>query len=346
MIIEKRKIPGISYAFTKDGIELPVLDVTHPLFVSAIDEAKLQEMIKEIGNDAAKRAENFNRIPPFIKRFFVKRSYIMAGLMEMTSGNQYVSGLSTMMMKLGPGLIGKGRKKMFDRLASKTSGSIMIRMRARDISFALADAVKKSLHENKGKNLCMINIGGGTASDSLNSLIILHKSDPSTLNGRKVEVNILDIDDYGPSFASESARILASEGGVLNGIDLGCRYHNYDWRETSPLCALMNERKDWIKVYSSEGGLFEYGDEKNILENLVSIKQYSENSTYTRITGSLLKDADSIDPIIKGTLDMITIKPKLYGLEGLKKLAGETGWRIERISDRNPRYVIFTLIIA
>ena len=42
MIVEKSKIAGISYAFTKDGIELPVIDITHPLFISSIDEEKLE----------------------------------------------------------------------------------------------------------------------------------------------------------------------------------------------------------------------------------------------------------------------------------------------------------------
>ena len=111
MIIEKRKIPGISYAFTRDGIELPVLDITHPLFTSSIDEEKLKKMIPEIAPEARKRAESFRNMPMFIKRFLAKRSYIMAGMMEMTTGKEYLSGLSTMMMKLGPGLIGKGRRK-------------------------------------------------------------------------------------------------------------------------------------------------------------------------------------------------------------------------------------------
>ena len=35
IIFEKNKITGLTYAFTENGIELPVLDVTHPLFIRA-----------------------------------------------------------------------------------------------------------------------------------------------------------------------------------------------------------------------------------------------------------------------------------------------------------------------
>jgi len=34
----KNKLPGLSYLFTINGIELPVLDITHPDFISSIDE--------------------------------------------------------------------------------------------------------------------------------------------------------------------------------------------------------------------------------------------------------------------------------------------------------------------
>ena len=341
MITEKRRIPGLSYAFTKDGIELPVLDVTHPLYAAGTDEANLHEMIKGIGKNAAKRAESFNKIPMFIKRYFAKRSFIMAGIMEMSTGNRYVSGLSTMMMKLGPGLIGKGRKKMFDRLASGTIGAIMLRMRVRDISMSLADSIMVSLKNKEEKDLCLINIGGGTASDSLNALIILKASYPEILNDKKIELNILDIDDYGPYFASESAKALTSDGGVLNGIDLVCRYFSYDWRDTAQLRILMNERTGWVRVYSSEGGLFEYGEERHIVNNLSTIREYSEKGTL--ITGSILKDAGTIDPIMKETLSMTSIKPFLYGPEVLGKLANESGWNIKSINGNNPRYLIFTL---
>ena len=341
-IVEKRKIPGISYAFTKDGIELPVLDITHPLFVSSIDEEKLERNIREIAPEAKKRAESFKKLPLFIKRFLSKRSFIMAGMMDMTTGNEYVTGLSTMVMKLGPGFIGKGRRKLLDRLGSRAIGAVMVRMRTRDISGFLANSIKGSLKTFPGKDLCLVNIGGGTATDSLNALILVLKSDPELISGKKIELNILDVDDYGPYFAISSARELISDEGALKGISLSCRHIDYNWRDVTGLDELLKERAEWVTLFSSEGGIFEYGEEEDIINTLRVISRNTGNQT--AFCGSLVKDPFNVDPVFSETLDLTTIRPMQYGQEGLKKLADKSGWKISITSDRNPRYIIFSLV--
>jgi hypothetical protein len=341
LIYERKKVPGISYAFTKDGIELPVLDVTHPLFISSINEENLDRKIKEIAPKARRNAESFNKIPGFIKRYFAKRSYIMASLVELTSGNPYVSGLSTMMMKLGPGLIGRGRERWFDRIASRPVGACMIRMRARDTAQYLADSISGDLKKYPDKELMLVNIGGGTGNDSLNALILLHKTDPDLLSGRKTEIFILDIDDYGPWFACKSAEALTSTDGILYGIDLSCSYIRYDWKEVAPLTELLGEHPGCIAACSSEGGLFEYGDERNLLENLQTLSAYPGNPM--KITGSFLRDPETIDPIMMETLSMTKIQPVLYGIERMNKISDKTGWKITAASANNPRYIVFTL---
>lgn len=340
--VEKKKIPGISYAFTMDGIELPVLDITNPLFSSSIDEEKLDRMIPEIAPEAKKRAESFNKIPAFIKRFLSKRSFIMAGMMEITSCNEFVSGLSTMMMKLGPGLIGKGRKKFLDRLGSRTVGAVMLRMRTRDISAFIASSITDSLKDNPGKDLCLINIGGGTATDSLNALILVSRSEPELISGIKIELNILDVDDYGPYFATSSAEELISDRGILKGIDLQCRHVKYNWKDVSELAGLLMNRTEWVTLFSSEGGLFEYGDEDDIMSNLRVISSKTGNKPV--FSGSLIKDPLNVDPIFSETLDVTALKPKQYGLEGLKRMAEMSGWKISNISNKNPRYIIFSMV--
>jgi len=68
----KNKIPELSYAFTQNGVELPVLDITHPYFVSCTDEKILQKLLPYVEKNAEKNAEKFNKIPTFMKRFFAK----------------------------------------------------------------------------------------------------------------------------------------------------------------------------------------------------------------------------------------------------------------------------------
>jgi hypothetical protein len=339
--VENNKIPGVSYALTMDGIELPVLDITNQHFISSINEEKLERMILEIAPEARKRAESFKKIPLFIKRYLSKRSYIMSGMLEMESGNDYVSGLSTMMMKLGPGLIGKGRGKFLDRLGSGAVGAVMVRMRTRDVSSFLASSIAKSLKAFSGKDLCLVNIGGGTSTDSLNALILVSKTEPELISGIKIELNILDVDEYGPYFAIMSAKELISERGVLKGINLSCRHISYNWKDVSVLEDLLMNRKEWVTLFSSEGGLFEYGEEEDIIKNLRVISRIVKNKPV--FSGSVIKDTLNVDPIFSETLDMMTIKPKQYGLEGLKRIADKTGWKFSDISDKNPRYSVFSM---
>ena len=123
----KRKIPGLSYAFTSNGVELPVLDVTHPYFVSCTDEKILNKLLPYIQKNADKNAEKFNKIPAFIKRYFIKHSFAMAELLQVEDQNAFASGITTLMMKLGPKLIGKGKKRFLDRQVNRGFGALVIR---------------------------------------------------------------------------------------------------------------------------------------------------------------------------------------------------------------------------
>jgi len=96
----KSKIPELSYAFTLNGIELPVLDITHPYFVSCTDEKTLTKLLPYVEKNAEKNAEKFNKIPAFIKRFLIKHSFAMAELLEVEKQNEFASGITTIMMKL------------------------------------------------------------------------------------------------------------------------------------------------------------------------------------------------------------------------------------------------------
>jgi hypothetical protein len=78
----KNKKPGLSYAFTGNGVELPVLDITHPLFISSIDEVKLKEMLKKAEKNAEETAEKFNNMPAYVMKFLAKRSFTMAELLQ------------------------------------------------------------------------------------------------------------------------------------------------------------------------------------------------------------------------------------------------------------------------
>jgi hypothetical protein len=341
IIYEKKKIPGVSYAFTENGIELPVLDTTHPLFLNSINEEKLGEMLKELEKKGNKRAESFNNMPAFLKAFLTKRSYIMAGFMLKDTDDKFLSGISTLMMKFGPGLIGKGRKKFFDRLGSKSVGAVILRMRIRDICKLHSETLVHQLIKGKGENLCFVNIGGGTACDSINTLITICKKDPLLLINRQIEINVLDIDKYGPGFANNCVEALKSEGNYFHGLNITFKYINYNWNDTTILAGFLSERKEWLITCSSEGGLFEYGSDEEIIQNLNVL--YDSSQDDMKIAGSLIRDVNSVDPVILASMKMTNIKARFLGIDGLKKNLENTKWTIESILENNPRYLTFVL---
>jgi hypothetical protein len=338
----KNKIPGMSYALTLNGVELPVLDVTHPLFTSSINEVKLKEMLRQSEKTADKTAAKFVKMPGYLKKFLAKRSFIMAELLQVDGNNAFLTGLSTLMLKLGPNLIGKGRKRFLDRLSSKGIGRIVLRMRVRDISHSLAKATIPLLKKSPGKGLCFVNIAGGAASDSFNVLFLIQKEDPALLKNRKIEINVLDIDNYGPTFAERCLAALKAPGGRFFGLDISFRHIHFDWNNPEKLEELLSVRKEWIQICSSEGGLFEYCSDEVITRNLNSLYDNSDKDTI--IAGSLLYDIKTVDPGIVAPLKISTnIKPRFLGLEGLKSIIEKNRWKLDSTKEGNPRYLIFVL---
>jgi len=338
---EKNKIAGLSYAFTENGIELPVLDITHPLFLKSINEESLAKMLKEIEQKGEERAESFNNIHSFIKNFLANRSYIMAGFMLKDTDDTYLSGMSTLMMKYGPGLIGRGKGKFFDRLGSKALGATLLRMRVRDMSKMQSDVLYNQLRDEKDKKLCFINIAGGTACDSINSLIMVYKTNSSLLKNREIEINVFDIDKFGPSFAKNCVESLKSAGNYFSELNISLNHLNYNWNDTNLLIDFLSKRKEWLIVTSSEGGLFEYASDEDIIKNLNVLHDKSPKNM--KIIGSAIHDINKVDAGITAAMKLTNIKARLLGLEGLRKIVSKTPWIIEKVNESNPRYLTFTL---
>jgi hypothetical protein len=338
----KSKIKGLSYAFTLNDIELPVLDITHPLFLKSIDEFKLKETLIKVEKSADKTAEKFNNMPSFLKKFLANRSFIMSELIHEDGDNSFLTGLSTLILKLGPGLIGKGRKRFLDRLSSKGIGGIVLRMRVRDICKCQAMIMIPLLRKLPGKDICFINIAGGAACDSINTLFLIQQEQPELLKNKQIEINVLDIDTYGPTFADRCIKALKTPGGRFSELNVSFRHIIYDWNNTDKLEKLLTDRKEWLQICSSEGGLFEYCSDEVMIRNLSTLYNNSNEDIY--IAGSLLHDIKSVDAGIIAALKISkSIKPRFLGLDGLKSIIEKTRWKIDRLIEGNPRYLIFAL---
>lgn len=131
-----------------------------------------------------------------------------------------------------------------DRKVSSGFTAVTVRMRLRDISHVQAEALTPKLRKSPQKNLCFVNIACGAASDSINTLMLIWKEDPDLLKNRAVEIDVLDLDTFGPNFAGRCVDALKEPDGCFSGLDVSFRHVQYDWSNTAKLVDLLLKRKD------------------------------------------------------------------------------------------------------
>jgi hypothetical protein len=337
---EASHIQGLAYAFTDNGIELPVLDITHPQFLSSIDESRLDEVSKgsiqkmlAMGqmSDAQKRTHYEQLL----------KSYIFGPVFVSDPGADFMSAMSTYVYKLGPNLIGGGPEREFDRSASMDIGSIAIRMRLRDLCRLQADALIPQLESSPQKDLYFMNIAGGAASDSINTLILILKENPILLSNRKIEIHVLDIDTIGPHFSLGCIEALKAEAHHFHGLDIALQHIPHDWKDVEGLIPLLSSKEDCILMCTSEGGLSEYGTDKEIIHNLSVLYDHSPDGM--RIAGTIVREINKVHATVPAMAKAANAGLRFLGASGLTSLVGKTGWRLERVQEKNPVYAVFLL---
>jgi hypothetical protein len=328
MISEKNKKPGVCYALTADGIELPVIDITHPAFAEKASQPELAALAEDF--------LHFQKFPAFFRRFFSRRSIVMRG-MEAASG-AFLGGMTTYLGKLGPDMLGKGYTGLIDRKVAGGIGSVSFRLRLQDMVRLLADELAPVLATKKGRAMHMLNIGGGPAMDSLNALILLQKEHPEWLSGRRISIHVLDLVEAGPAFGARAVTALLAEGAPLHGLEITLEHVVYDWSHVADLEKIVGgiNAAD-VLIGSSEGGLFEYGSNEIIAENLKAIRA-STPADFV-LVGSILRD-EPIARLLQATSQMSI---RTFVLEDFRTVVGSAGWVIHRASESNPLYQVVSL---
>jgi hypothetical protein len=331
-ILEKNKQPGVCYAVTDDGIELPVIDITHPAFAFTISEAQLNALIEVMVRSAS--------IPPAALQAAAQKSILLRGFTE--SADTYTSGMMTYLNKLGPNNLGDGYANALDRQFAASLTPVTFRWRMRDAARLLADGLAPALAARPGSPLHMINIAGGPSADSLNALILLQKEHPELLAGRSIIVHVLDIDAEGPHFGARALAALQTEGGPLHGLAADFEYLRYDWNDPALLSQVLNGfEKGAVAAGSSEGGLFEYAADETIITNL-KVLHAAAPADFVMV-GPVIRSAQTLDPRLRMT-EHTPGRPavRYIGLEAFQKLAGAAGWTIERSLD-GPMHQVVSL---
>jgi hypothetical protein len=313
---------------TDDGVELPVMDVTHPAFAESINPEKADALVKDF--------LEFQKSPAFFRRLFSRNSIAMRGLDS--ASNKFLGGMTTYIAKLGPGILGRGYSGWVDRKVAGGIGSVAFRIRLQETARLIAEALEPQLAPRKNCPLHLLNLGGGPAMDSLNALILLHKDRPECLADRRISIHVLDLDRAGPSFGARAAAALCSEGAPLHGLQLAFEYVPYDWNHVSNLRKILGPLEtECIVIGSSEGGLFEYGSDESIVGNLRELGKVGFPGFV--LIGSLFREG-TIQRWLQ-TANRIPIR--MFERTDFEKLVTGAGWSLLRVLEDNPIYRVVSL---
>jgi hypothetical protein len=223
---EPNKLPGIHYAVTPDGVELPLVDITHPAFALSITEAEQKARVEKFLHEGVPFARLPKPLRELALKFLLRESILAQGIQQ--ARVTFMSGLQTYLLKLGPQMLGSAYTKPIDRQIAATLPSFCVRLRLQDMAELLADTLLPLLRSDPHRPLRLLNIAGGPAMDSLNALILLNRQEARVLTERPVSIDVLDLDDTGPTFGEASMSALSQPGGPLHGRRITLRHIHYD----------------------------------------------------------------------------------------------------------------------
>jgi hypothetical protein len=237
--------------------------------------------------------------------------------------------MGTYLFKLGPENLGRYARPI-DRVIAAAVPAWSIRLRVQDVAQLLAEALAPRLEAAPGRPLRFLNIAGGPAIDSLNALLLLRRDRPELLAGRAARIEVLDGDQDGPAFGARALAALSAQGAPLHGLDVTFRHTPYDWRRPEGLAGVLAEAEadQAVAAGSSEGGLFEYGSDEEILANLAHLR--AGTSPDFAMIGSVTRSDEVMQALRKTS--SFAIHPR--GLEVFGALVRRAGWRIASAVER------------
>jgi hypothetical protein len=320
-----RKSGAIIYAKTREGFDLPVIDVTNPAFAVPDDPAAARGLYDAFVEDERRR----RRIPKFIMRMMLasaaKKSRLIRALFKSDTG--FLDGLSTYVMKLGADNLVPPYDTPMDRRLAASPHVVLLRLRMQQIAHLVADGLADSLAAaGAAAPLSLINIGGGPALDSINALILLRRARPDLLN-RPIAIEVLDANQDGAFFGANALAALRADQGPLAGLDIGMQHHDYDWDRPAALERLVAKVSSAgaMIAASSEGALFEYGSDQAIVANLQALR--ANGSGVRLVAGSVTCGDETRRRMIAET--RFKLVPR--GIAGFAPLVAQAGFRIAKV---------------
>jgi hypothetical protein len=313
---------GVLSAMTGDGVRLAVIDVTHPAFAVAPTHAELEAMSHQFVLESRQRQEM-----PAALRDALQQSMLGRGLMA--ASGTFLSGMNTYLLKLGPENLGAEAHPL-DRRIAASFPALVTRLRLQDMARLLGDGLWRGAAARPNRPLALVNIGGGPAADSWNALIHLHAEHPDLLAGRTIGIAVLDQDADGPAFGGRAVETLRAPGAPLAGLEVGFRHVSYQWSHANRLRQALDDLRaaDALCAISSEGALFEYGSDTDIVANLQAL--HAGTAPDAIVVGSVTRDDEPLRSL--PATDRAATRPRT--LDAFSSLAEDAGWSMHRVIER------------
>jgi hypothetical protein len=248
----------------------------------------------------------------------------MLGRALMAASGTFLTGMNTYVLKLGPANLGADASPI-DRAIAASFPAVMARVRLHDMARLLADGVTAALAATPRRPLSFVNIGGGPAADSWNALIHLHAERPDPLADRPIAINVLDLDDHGPAFGTRAIHALCASGAPLSGVQIGITHLPYQWSDAGRLRSALDDLRvvETMCAISSEGALFEYGSDIEIISNLETLQAGTARDAI--VVGSVTRDGEPTRSL--PTSDRAATRPRT--LAAFRSLAEQAGWIVQ-----------------
>jgi hypothetical protein len=324
---ERDKRPGLHYVLTADGIEVPVIDLTHPAFAFEPDDAEMERRIAAFVRQTRAR----ERLPRLVSRLLVRialrKSFLARGIRA--AAGTFLSGVGAYLLKLGPELLGAGWAQPVDRRIADALPAVSMRLRMLDMARLLLAGVTPALAARRSP-LHLVNLGGGPSPDSWNAVLMLRRDRPDLLDGRAVRIHALDVDAEGPALGARAVAALRGPGAPLDGLDVALAHAPYDWTRPDTLGAVLAALPGDAPVVavSSEGALLEYADDACVVANLAALRDLTPADTV--VAASATGDGE-VAALLHGS-GRVPLRPR--SAEALAALVGRAGWRVERVIPR------------
>ena len=311
----------IFYASTGDGLMLPVVDVGHPAFEVRLTDSELADMAERY----VRESDGRQQVTPELAEA-LKRSRLGRGLMAAANG--VLGGIETYMMKVGPDNLAPDVHPL-DRAIAASFPALTTRLRLQDTAQLLAEGLAGVLPVHPGSPIVCLNIGGGAGADSWNALMLLQAAHPELMANRTAAIIVLDVDAAGPSFGERAVAALQGSGGPLRPMSVRLHHVTYDWSDARRLHGILAASPaDAVCVVSSEGALFEYGTDQQIIENLRELRFAAPAAL--AIAGTVTRDSAATRASRAST--RVTTVPR--SIEMFRELASAAGWQVETVLER------------